>query len=106
VNREILDQEGFPINKVMFVDESFSPDPPSGNCTGQPVDQHDDFSNSAGSFGPDTYSLPGAAPNPCTSTSTQSLRITLSGVTYNIDPTYSIKWEYSGVTVTCPGGCR
>jgi hypothetical protein len=30
----------------------------------------------------------------------------VEGVTHNIETTYAIKWEYTGVTVTCGAGCR
>jgi hypothetical protein len=106
VNREILDQEGSPISQVMFVDESYSPDPPSGTCTSLTVDARDDFSTEGGTFGPDFYTLPGNAANPCSSTSTQSFKVTLNGVVSNIQTTYAVTWQYSGVSVTCSAGCR
>jgi hypothetical protein len=95
VNREILDQFGKPLERVMFVDESFSPDPPNGTCTSQPVAQGDANSNAAGIFGPDFYTLPGNAPNPCSSSSRQSFVI--DG--HAIETTYDITWQYSGVSV-------
>jgi hypothetical protein len=106
VNRQILDQESQPINKVMFVDESYGPDPPSGDCTSVAVDANDTDSTAGGTFGPDRYFLPGNAPNPCSSTSTQSFKVTLNGVVHDIQTKYTVRWEYSGVTVTCSAGCQ
>ena len=99
VNREILDQFGAPINAVMFVNESFDPDPPSGNCTSEEVEQGDGNSTEGGTFGPDFYTLPGNAPNPCESTSTQRFQITYKGYPYTVFTRYTVTWRYSGITL-------
>jgi hypothetical protein len=100
INRQILDQDHHPIDAVMHVHEYFDPAVPTGNCTAQAVDTHDGDSNSAGIFGPDLYSLPGNAPNPCSSSSTQHFVVTLASRQYTISTTYAVQWQYSGVTVT------
>jgi hypothetical protein len=101
VNRQILDQQSPPqaINAVMHVHEVYSPNPPSGNCVSSTVSTSDGDSNDAGIFGPDLYSLPGSAPNPCSSSSTQSFVVTLAGHNYNIQTTYAVTWQFSGVSV-------
>lgn len=99
VNREILDQFGRPIQAVMFVDESYSPNPPSGNCGSGEIDQGDANSNEGGTFGPDIYSLTGSVPNPCSDTSTQSFVITYKGTPYSVLTTYTVTWSYSGLTL-------
>lgn len=100
VNRQIVDSGWHAINAVMFVNESYNPNPASGTCTGLTISEHDGNSNDAGIVGPDLYSLPGNAPNPCSSTSTQSFVVTLSGHQYTLATTYTVNWQYSGVTVT------
>lgn len=95
INREILDQFGHPLERMMFVNESFSPDPPSGNCTSLTVDQGDALSTPGGTFGPDFYIMPANPPSPCSSTSTQSFVI--DG--YPIVTTYTITWRDTGVSV-------
>jgi hypothetical protein len=88
------------MNGVMFVMESYDPAVPTGNCTSLAVETHDENSTAAGTFGPDFYTLPGNAPNPCSSESIQHFKIRFNGVTYDIQTTYKVKWQYSGVTVT------
>jgi hypothetical protein len=105
VNREILDRNWRPISKVMFVDETYAPNPPSGNCTGQAVSDHDDNSNEAGIFH-DEYSQDAAGPAGCSSTSTQSFKVRMNGTNYPITTQYSVKWENTGVTITCIAGCQ
>ena len=100
VNREILDQNTDPMNYVMYVMENYVPPVPTGNCTSLPVEKNDDYSTSGGTFGPDRYYLPGNAPNPCSSESTQHFKVRWNGVTYDIQTTYKVKWQFSGVTVT------
>jgi hypothetical protein len=99
VNREILDQFTRPINAIMPVNESFIFNPPTGDCTSDNVDENDGESNAGGIFGPDLYSLPGGAPNPCESSSLQYFDIEYKGVSYRIRTTYVITWRYSGVTI-------
>jgi len=77
--------------------EGFSPNPPNGNCTSYSVETPPSFSNEAGVFD-DNFYLPGNAPNPCTSTSTQGFYIDQ----YPIQTTYSVTWQYSGVSVQGP----
>jgi hypothetical protein len=96
VNRQIQDQDHQAIDKVLFVHEYFDPATPTGNCTNLTVDPHDGDSNGAGIFGPDLYSLPGNAPNPCSSTSTQ--HFVIAG--HTIQTTYTVNWQFSGVTLT------
>jgi hypothetical protein len=96
VNRQILDQFRQPLNGVRFVHEYFLPDPPSGNCTTLAVQSRSDNSDAYGIFGPDLYTLPGNAHNPCSSSSTQHLEVDGMPVT----PTYAVTWQYSGVTVS------
>jgi hypothetical protein len=95
VSREILDQLGNPLTGVHFVAESFNPDPPSGSCTNLTVNAQNGNSNDQGIFGPDLYSLPGNAPNPCSSQSIQ--HFTIDG--RDVSPNYAITWQYSQVTV-------
>jgi len=104
INREVLDQAWKPIERVMFVDETYTPNIPTGNCTSEPVDQGDANTNSAGIFGPDIYSLGGGG-GACSSTSTQSFKVTLNGTVYDIQTTYTVNWRHDGVTVTCATGC-
>lgn len=97
VARQILDQFGMPFEGVHYVEEGFSPNPPNGNCTSYSVETPPSFSNEAGVFD-DNFYLPGNAPNPCTSTSTQGFYIDQ----YPIQTTYSVTWQYSGVSVQGP----
>jgi hypothetical protein len=92
-------QDRQPINRVMFVDESFTPATPTGNCTSLPVSQNDANSNSAGIFGPDLYTLDAGAPVGCSSTSTQSFVVRLNGVNNPITTRYRVTWAYNGVTL-------
>jgi hypothetical protein len=105
INRQILDENRQPINKALLVKEVYDPEVPTGNCTTLPVETGDDFSNEAGIFGPDLYTLPGNAPNPCSSTSIQRFTVRLNGADYGIQTRYRVTWQYSGVTVTCIEGC-
>lgn len=70
-SRQILDQFRRPLSAIMWVNETYVLNPPTGNCTNQNVDESDADSNAGGIFGPDTYSVPGDAPNPCESSSLQ-----------------------------------
>jgi hypothetical protein len=105
VSRQILDQNRNPIDRRMFVDESWSPSVPDGNCTALPVDEGDAYSNDYGMFGPDLYSLSGGAPAGCESVSTQSFRVSMAGTWYSITTRYRVTWRQSGVTVACIAGC-
>jgi len=105
INRQILDQDRRPINRSLLVKEIYSPAVPEGNCTNQEVETSDDYSNDAGIFGPDLYSLPGNAPNPCTSTSIQRFTVRLNGADWGIQTRYRVTWRYSGVEVTCIEDC-
>jgi hypothetical protein len=51
------------------------------------------------------YTLPGNAPNPCSSTSIQRFTVRLNGADYGIQTRYRVTWQYSGVTVSCIEGC-
>ncbi len=105
INRQILDQNRQPINMSLLVKEIYSPAVPDGDCTNQPVQTSDNYSNDAGIFGPDLYSMPGTAPNPCTSTSVQRFTVRLNGADWGIQTRYKVTWQYSGVEVTCIEGC-
>lgn len=96
VNREILDQFRRPLTGVRFVDETFTPSTPNGNCTSLPVSTNNANSSDQGIFGPDLYSLPGNAPNPCSSSSVQHFKV----AGRDVSPDYDVTWQYSGVTVT------
>lgn len=45
------------------------------------------------------------APNPCSSSSTQNLKVRLNGRDYSIQTKYSVTWQFSGVTISCSAGC-
>jgi hypothetical protein len=109
VNRIILDQDRAPLYKRMFVTESFSPDPPEGdpptpNCSSGEIIKNNDWSNDGGTF-PDLFYLPGEAPNPCRSISTQSFSVRLNDFNYPIQTKYLVNWFYSGVVLACTQGC-
>jgi len=90
----------------MFVDESYTPNPPEGDCGSEEAEQGDANSDACGIFGPDLYSLTGSVPNPCSMTSTQSFKVTLDGAVHDIVTKHLVTWAYSGVTVTCTSGCE
>jgi hypothetical protein len=105
VNRQVLDQNGDPLNRTMFVDETYTPNPPSGNCTILPVDTGDADTNDYGMFGPDFYTLSREGPSGCSSTATQSFIVVLDGRSYNIITRYQVTWTNDYVTVQCIVGC-
>ena len=93
---QIYDQFGRPmrgdIPGGLWIDESYSPDPPSGNCTSQPVTTGSGYANADGTF-PDDYTL-SSGPNPCSSSSTQVHYVNGRQVS-----TFSVTWTYDGVSV-------
>ncbi len=105
VAREILDQNGNPINAPMPVEESYDPDPPSGPCSA--VDVRKGITTSLdGSIFDDFYSGEAPMPDGCVLASTQAFAVTYSGTTHAIQTKYSVSWSNDGVTVTCTAGCR
>jgi hypothetical protein len=90
---QVLDQYGVPMQIAgMAVTESYSPNPPSGNCTSSTITTGSGATNSDGKF-QDNYYLAGG-PNPCSSSSTQTVRVNGRTVA-----TFSVTWHYSTVDI-------
>jgi hypothetical protein len=80
----------------LHVTETYTPNPPSGNCTAAEVVTGSGYADGNGRF-PDDYKLSGSPPNPCSTTSTQKHFVNRRQVS-----TISVQWQYSGVTVGSP----
>ena len=93
---QILDQNGQPMNGYapgLYVTETYTPNPASGNCTSSTITTGSGYADANGRF-TDDYTLGAGAPDPCSSTSTQKHSVNGRQVS-----TKTVNWTYSGVTV-------
>jgi hypothetical protein len=101
--RQVKDQIGNDLLFALSYHEFYDPSVPTGNCTSSPVVTSDGTTDANGVFGPDHYFIDSPdVPNPCSSSSTQHIQI--GG--WNVSPTYSVTWTYSGVTVSPINKCQ
>jgi hypothetical protein len=96
-NRErhfkVLDQYGHEMPYAgRSVTETYTPNPPSGNCTSSSITTASTATNSSGEF-KDNYCMSGG-PNPCTSSSTQNHSVNGHAVS-----TCSVTWHHDDVSI-------
>ncbi len=97
IRYQILDQNGQAMTGYapngLHVTETYTPNPASGNCSSAQIATGDGWADANGQF-PDSYTLGGTPPNPCSSSSTQKHFVNGRQVS-----TKNVTWTYGGVTV-------
>jgi len=91
---QILDQNGqaMPGYPSLYVTETYTPNPPSGNCTIGTITTGAGYADANGRF-PDDYTA-SSLPSPCSSSSTQKHFV--NGIQVS---TKTVTWTHTGVTI-------